>query len=368
MKYARIIDSQGNLLKNGQGGIIKIPATQFGTKKDAQAYLETLQQKTGKNDLRFCCSYGACCASVHFRKASDMTTGTRARARTAAWVSDNVKDHLPNCPGPDDIDINHLPHNGLTIQDAALKQNETILIHLNIELGVRAKAAFDRKNHRQTADVKFRTDNPNSHSYFSVSSLAKLSDIIATVAKNAGKDGLERIKIAHEGSLPPLSKFIVRNNAKDRMKILDGYGDDRGLYNKALFRKKYPQHSDYVFGPPRLLIFEAPQAYRQILKRDENPLRANGWRYDVGDGRVVYDQLNLRNVGVQAPQLFPNGALVIAKPFIHKDANPDYPIIHWSIQGPDNIQQSPPAEVIKALCWYGQHIPNGQPPIQPKLI
>lgn len=364
MQSARITDNHGNLLTNENGGIVKIPASRLGTKEKARAYLDNLKERHGNTDLNFCCAYGACRASVHFRKASEMVAGTRSRSRNAAWISDDVNAHVANCPGPHEVDINHLPHNELTVEQAARKHGEAIVVHLNIQLGeTPLKAKYNKAGGLQPADVKFRKENPTSHSYFPVSSLQELTDILSKVLITSNIDGLNRVHIAHEGSLTALSQFIVRNDAKDRMQILYGRGEDRGLYNAASVKKQYyiKEGGDCVFGSPRLVMFEAPEHQKLIIRRDGNLKRANGWRHDVGDGRrVVYDQLNLAKTNLTYHDLFPNGAVVLARPFIHKDQNHNYPAVHWSIESEENICLNSPKEIIKLLCWNGQHTTSNE--------
>ena len=47
----------------------------------------TYQNKLGIGELSYCCGYGDCRATVHFRKEIEKASGKKSKARPAAWVS-----------------------------------------------------------------------------------------------------------------------------------------------------------------------------------------------------------------------------------------------------------------------------------------
>lgn len=358
MKYARVKDANNNLVLGNNGAPLCIEATKFQTQTDAIAFLKTLQ--TDKNNtLFFCCGHGSCRCGVHFRKEIKKVGGKKIRRKDQTWVSDSIAGHVSNCDGLIEYNPSQIKHNGLSLNDAALNPDEKILFHLNIDTGETAVKAFNRNSLADTADVRWRKQNQSTHSYYSVNTLSEFLNNIAKVLQISGKQGLERIYIAHEGRCTPLKSFIVRNNAEDRMNILEG---DEGLYAKAQRRNDSALQSrnQWVFGHARLIMFEAAQRPELGLKADQNTKRINGWRYQTSENppRSVYDQLNLSKTQFENADLFPNGAAVLAVPFIHQHQNVEFPIIHWSIKNNDNIETSPPKEIVKILCWKGQNIPH----------
>ncbi len=362
MKYARIVTPDGSFLTDSQSGIeVRLPSERFKTGEDARAFLQSIEQKRGLNGLKFCCSHESCTAEVHFSKEVKRASGKRSKGREATWVSNNVKDHITKCPGPSERAKAYIPHNGLHIQKAAEKLDELIILRLNMELGYKsAKSQFKK----ETEDEKWRKDRTDHHSCFPCVTMQDFSETLKNIVQFGGKNALQRTYITHEGIIIPLSEFIVRNNGRDRLDILDGKPGAPGLYTKAEWRKRHSIFSDdgpFVFGFPRLVFFEAAQTR---YKPHDNPKRVNGWRYVIENDkreRVTYDQLNLSRTGFVADDFFPKGGAVLARPFIHQDQNSDYPVVHWSIEGEENIDRSPSYEITKILCWNGQNIPTRTP-------
>jgi|GEM_PF-3632780 len=327
----------------------------------AQKYLQQLEAKIGKSGLEFCCSHGECKSSVHFRKEVEKVTGKRILTRPQTWVSNDVNDHKVGCPGPSEQDFDHLPHNGLSLSNAIVTRDETILFHLNIELGQRARRQFNTASLKNSADVQWRKDNPSSHSYFAVTDLQILSKNIAQIINQGGLDALMRTKIAHEGKIFPLQKFIVRNNAINRMEIIEGENGLSGLRRRGQLQAnhsiKNPHGGNWVYGEPRLFMFEAAQTVQQG-EHPNGKSAVRGHRYDTGDGRTVFDQLQLQKTDLKASDFYPQGALVLAIPFIHPDQKSEYPMVHWSIKSADQIDFDPPKDLFRILCKNGRNIPK----------
>lgn len=370
MRYARIIDAQGRFLTNDNDLVIRVDSTRFKDGVEAKKYLKQLESSTGKAGLQYCCSYGACKCAVHFRSESKIVSGKKSEARGATWVSNNIQNHLTNCPGPSERGFAHLPHNGLSLSNAIATSGEQILFHLNIDLETKSKEPFNKSAVAQTDDVKWRKANAENHSYYAVSSLSQLSTSITQIIREGGKEALLRTRIAHEGLIPRLQQFIVRNNVVDRMRIIEGENGNGGLRFKANLMERHSirnsRDNQYVFGAPRLLMFEAAQTYD--LSMHLKPQRVKGWRYEVMDKseRRVYDQLNLQKTGLMVDDFYPNGAIVLARPFIEIGQDPQTPVLHWSIQSEHNIDLNPSPEMIKLLCWHGQNVP--QTPRPPKQL
>lgn len=358
MHTARITDKDGNLIKDDNGTIIRIEASKFKTKEDAKRFLKDLSHKTGIDDLSYCCGYGDCRATVHFRKEIEKAAGKKSKSRPAAWVSDNIKSHDIGCPGPVNYNHEHIPHNELNLAEAIMTEGEYILLHLNMDLGVRTAPQFNQASGKDTEDIKWRKQNQTNHSYFAIDTLDQLTKTISQIYHDGKRPALDRIQIAYEGLCPPLSHFIVRNNANDRMQLIKILNDK--AKDKNTNPSRYNDNSDFVFGSPRLVFFEAAQTQAKS-QHPTNKKRARGWRHDIGDGRTTYDQIGLQKTGLTADDLFPHGALIIARPFIHKDQNPDYPVVHWSIEGESNIDLDPSPEITKILCWSGRNHPPRQP-------
>ena len=358
MHVARITDSEGNLIKNDDGTIMRIQASEFKTKKDAKQFLKDLSQKLGKDDLSYCCGYGDCRATVHFRKEIEKAAGKKSRARPAAWVSDDVKSHDIGCPGPVNYNHEHIAHNGLSLAEAIMTEDEYILLHLNMDLGVRTAPQFNQASGKDTEDIKWRKQHQTRHSYFAIDTLDQLTKTISQIYREGKRPALDRIQIAYEGLCPPLSRFIVRNDAHDRMHLINV------LREKAEHKKQCPSqyndNSDFIFGSPRLVFFEAAQTI-QGSEHPKNKKRARGWRHDVGDGRKVYDQIYLQKTGLTSEDFFPHGALVLARPFIPKNQNENFPMLHWSIEGEENINLDSSSEITHILCWHGRNYPPHQP-------
>ena len=357
MRNARIVDQNGNFIVGEDGRSLIIPSSRFAAGEDAKAYLERLQEQRDLTELQYCCSHGNCKAPVHFRKGKKKTAGRSSLSTDPVWISNDLEQHGYGCPVPhQESHIHHLPHNGLSLSNAANTYGEMILFHLNMDLGISPKEGFNGAALSGTNDREWRQAHGHCHSYFAISSLSDLSKAIATVFREAGKEGLQRIHVAHEGTLLPLKDFIVRNKAEDRMKIIDC------LRYKADLRARHSigaSDSSFIFGRPYILFFEAAQTADMAFRRDGNSQRVNGWRYELqdGSGRKVYDQLNLQKTGYTVGDFSSSGALVLARPGIPVNQNPEYPMLIWSIQGPDNVQFEPPKEVVKMLCWHGPHIP-----------
>ncbi len=337
---------------------MRIEASKFKTKEDAKKILNNLSNKLGIGELSYCCGYGDCRATVHFRKEIEKASGKKSKARPAAWVSDDVKSHDIGCPGPVNYHHEHIPHNGLSLAEAIMTEGEHILLHLNMDLGVRTVPQFNQASGTDTEDIKWRKINQNHHSYFPIDTLDQLANTISQIYREGKRPALDRIQIAYEGLCPPLSRFIVRNDAHDRMQLIET------LMDKAIHKKEHPKQynddSDFVFGSPRLVFFEAAQTV-QKSQHPEKKKRARGWRHDVGDGRTTYDQIGLQKTGLTADDFFPHGALIIARPFVHKNFNENFPIVHWSIEGESNIDLDPSSEMEKILCWHGRNHPPRQP-------
>jgi len=184
MKYARIIDENGDFYFDpNTGAPLRIPATKFETSEQAKAFLSKLEKQNGISGLRYCCGHGSCKSEVHFRKEIPKVAGTKSRARPQTWVSSDVDDHKPGCPGPSEQDFDHLPHNGLTLSHAIATQGEQILFHLNIEFERSTKSEFGRATLPQTEDVKWRKANADNHSYFASSDPAQLTRCLTQITQ-----------------------------------------------------------------------------------------------------------------------------------------------------------------------------------------
>ena len=350
------------------GKEIRIQNDSFQSSDQAKDYLKDLETEYGVTGPRYCCSHGQCKAEVHFSKKVERASGKRSNGRDSTWVSNDVKTHAKGCPGPQERHRIPIAHNGLSLAEAIAKKDELIVLHLNMELGHKtAQSQFDRSTKNETEDERWRKQHSDQHSCFPNRTLEELCHNLAQIVRQSGnsiKATLKRTYITHEGAIMPLSDFIVRNNGRNRLGILEGEPGRPGLYTRADWRRRYAIHSDevpFVFGFPRLVFFEAAPA--QYPKHD-NPKRVNGWRYSIeGDKRqrVIHDQLNLSRTGLIADDLFPAGALILARPYIHQDQNSDRPIVHWSIESEDNINLRPRAEITKILCWNGQNIPKTKP-------
>ena len=342
MHAARITDSEGNLIKNDDGTIMRIEASKFKTKEDAKEFLNNLSNKLDIDGLSYCCGYGDCRATVHFRKKIEKASGKKSKTRPAAWISDDVKSHDIGCPGPVNYHHEHIPHNGLSLTEAIMTDGEYILLHLNMDLDVRTAPQFNSASGQETEDIKWRKTNQNHHSYFAIETLEKLTKTISQIYREGKRPALDRIQIAYEGLCPPLSRFIVRNDAHDRIQLIEILKNKAEDKNNNLHH--YKDKSDFVFGSPRLVFFEAAQTV-QKSQHPEKKKRARGWRHDVGDGRTTYDQIGLQKTGFTADDFFPHGALIIARPFVHKNFNENFPIVHWSIESESNIDLDPSSEV-----------------------
>ena len=138
------------------------------------------------------------------------------------------------------------------------------------------------------------------------------------------------------------------------MHIIDGETGTCGLRFRAELNERHnirnSHGENFVFGEPRLLMFEAPEKYNDLFHPNGKSV-ACGHRYDTGDGRQVHDRLDLRKTDLSVENFSPNGALVLAVPFIHPNQKSEYPIMHWSVKSIDQIDFDPPAEMIKMLCW-----------------
>ena len=194
--------------------------------------------------------------------------------------------------------------------------------------------------------------------------MAELTSKISQIYTQGDKEALRRTKIAHEGWLIRLEDFIVRNNAENRLAIIDG------LKAKAQRQihcgTRHPRHDAFVFDRPYLVMFESAQN-DAMAKHPTKQQNVRGWRYEVQPEVQVYDQLHLNKTGLAERDISMSGALVLARPFIPVQQNPKYPMVHWSVQNEDNIELSPSAEIIKILCWNGQHIPQSRKARQLKL-
>jgi hypothetical protein len=366
MKYARVIDSKGQFLIDPlTGRQLMVNSDQFKTGDDAKSYLEKIESKGQETGLSYCCSHGQCKSSIHFRKEAKMVSGQKSRGWGQTWVSDNIKDHVSGCPGPQERSNDHIPHNGYSIEEAASNPEEFILLHLNIDLGVKnSQSSFNRCSDQKTEVDQWRQRQAESHSYFSITSLTELSDFLSKAmrssqgAYNAYGPVLNRVKIAHEGKPTDLKKFIIRNNVDDRLQL------QQDLQRKAMCRSQIrSRHSithtggQWIKGSPHLLFFESANTL-EFMNHPKNRDRARGRRYQSEEG-TIFDQLFLRNTGLQVNDLFPKGALVLAVPFIHQDSKAS--VIGWDIRSAGNIDLEPNAEVTKLLCWKGQYIPPQRP-------
>ena len=87
MKFARIKDTNGNLIIASNSVELRVNAEKFDTKDKAQNYLDKLESNLGLEGLEYCCAYGACKSSVNFRKESPKIAGKRSRGRPQTWAS-----------------------------------------------------------------------------------------------------------------------------------------------------------------------------------------------------------------------------------------------------------------------------------------
>jgi hypothetical protein len=358
MHVARITDSEGNLIKNDDGTIMRIDASKFKTKEDAKEFINNLSNELGINNLSYCCGYGDCRATVHFRTDIEKVAGKKSRARPAAWISDNIKSHEIGCPGPVNYNHEHISHNGLSLTEAIMTEGEYILLHLNMDLGVRTAPQFNQASGADTEDIKWRKTHKTCHSYFPIDTLEHFTSTISQIYREGKRPALDKIQIAYEGLCPPFANFIVRNNVNDRMNLINRLKAKAD--HKNIYPSQYNDSSDFVFGSPRLVFFEAAQT-AQKSEHPNKKKRARGWRHNVGDGRKVYDQLALQKTSLTVQDFFPHGAIVLARPFIHKHQNENFPILHWSIEGEGNIDLNPSSEITKILCWNGRNHPPSQP-------
>ena len=284
----------------------------------------------------------------------------------------NITDHIKGCYGPSEKSYSNVPHNGLSLSDAIKKPDELILFHLNVEFGKRSKNHFNSSSQPNSQDVQWRKDNQSRHSYFSVSDLKTFANNLSKITDEGGKQALLRTRIAYEGKIYPLQKFIVRNNARDRLNIIEGENGKGGLKYRGELNERHsiksPFGDNFVYGEPRLVVFEAAQTLEMARHPDgKNVVR--GHRYKSSDGRTVFDQLHFNNSGLTPDQFIPNGGLILAIPFIHPKQNTNHPIVHWSIKSDQQVVFAPPKEVVKILCWDGQNIPQIPPkkPVQKTL-
>jgi hypothetical protein len=348
MKTARILLPKGGFVKYTGYEDRLVRSRQFATREESQAFLRDLEKQLGVEGLSFCCPHGQCRAIVHFREASSKTKGSRLGAKPQSWVSNRVKDHIPGCEGPVTFDFQNLPHNNLSIDEAASIDGEVIIIHLNIETGERRKlkGSFSKHIGEKNEALEWRRNNPKRHSYFSASSLQELSRLISRAFEIGSIAALKRIKIVHEaGQMTPLKEFIIRNRAKDRLAL------------KSELIKRTPAHWEAkVHGPPRLVMLEMPEQFGHSVHPNHAD-RVRGFIYP--DGRKnVRDQFYLGRTDLTAASFYPHGALILATPFVYPKERGGTSYIHWNVESAENIDMSPDMNIEQILCWKGMRRPN----------
>jgi len=362
MEFTRLIDGDGNFVMSQKypDMPVRIRATQFETKSDAKEFLQDIEAKTGFSNLQFCCGYGECKSPVFYRSKKDKVAGKKNRARRQTWVSKDINDHLDNCNGPNEQHYEGIPHNGLTLSHAIAKKGEFILFHLNIELEKNRASykSFNTASKFKTKDMIWRKENSDKHSYYNISTFSDFSNAIAQIITEGDIDALKRTRIAYEGRLYPLREFIVRNNYFDRMNIIEGETGTSGLKGRAEIQSQHCNCTNkWITGAPRLLLFEAAQSKQLLHHPNSEKSVVRGHRHMLPDGRTVFDQLHFEKSDIDPSDFFPNGALVIAIPFIHREQAKNKPMVHWSIISNEQIDFNPPSELLKILCSGGKNIP-----------